>query len=165
MIVFEEKLRELIALLPQTADGFTVRYDWGTLDVLNKFLLLPESRAKYPLIWLVSGSDTDNFTNKTNTRRVSLVIATASNDVDQFNEMQYKTDYVNILLPIYEDLHTVLVKSGITILINDEITKELVPNFSFNRNEKGLIDIWNALFLNLEIVFDSKKCINKNIKF
>jgi hypothetical protein len=165
MIVFEEKLRELITLLPQTADGFTVRYDWGTLDVLNKFLLLPESRAKYPLIWLITGSDTDNFTDKTNTRRVKIVIATASNDVNQFNEMQYKTDYVNILLPIYKDLHTVLVKSGITTLINDEITKELVPNFSFNRNEKGLINIWNALFLDLELIIQGKKCINKNIKF
>ena len=165
MIVFEEKLRELVALLPKTADGFTVRYDWGTIDVLNKFLILPENKSKYPLIWLVTGSDTDNFTNKSNNRRVKLVLATASNDVDQFNQVQYQTDYLNILLPIYKDLHTLFIKSGITTLIDDEIEKEMKPNFSFNNNEKGLIDIWNALFLEFELVIDGKKCINKNIKF
>lgn len=165
MIVFEEKLRELVALLPQTADGFTVRYDWGTIDVLNKFLILPENKSKYPLIWLVTGSDTDNFTNKSNNRRVKLVLATASNDVDQFNQVQYQTDYLNILLPIYKDLHTLFIKSGITTLIDDEIAKEMKPNFSFKNNEKGLIDIWNALFLEFELVIDGKKCINKNIKF
>lgn len=165
MIVFEEKLRELVALLPQTADGFTVRYDWGTIDVLNKFLILPENKSKYPLIWLVTGSDTDNFTTNSNNRRVKLVLATASNDVDQFNQVQYQTDYLNILLPIYKDLHTLFIKSGITTLINDEITKEMKPNFSFKNNEKGLIDIWNALFLEFELVIDGKKCINKNIKF
>ena len=165
MIVFEEKLRELVAFLPQTADGFTIRYDWGTIDVLNKFLILPENKSKYPLIWLVTGSDTDNFTNKSNNRRVKLVLATASNDVDQFNQVQYQTDYLNILLPIYKDLHTLFIKSGITTLIDDEIAKEIKPNFSFKNNEKGLIDIWNALFLEFELVIDGKKCINKNIKF
>lgn len=165
MIVFEEKLRELVAFLPQTADGFTIRYDWGTIDVLNKFLILPENKSKYPLIWLVTGSDTDNFTTKSNNRRVKLVLATASNDVDQFNQVQYQTDYLNILLPIYKDLHTLFIKSGITTLIDDEIAKEMKPNFSFKNNEKGLIDIWNALFLEFELVIDGKKCINKNIKF
>jgi hypothetical protein len=39
MIVF--KSLELISLLPpheQGAYSFPVRYDWGTIDVLNKFL-------------------------------------------------------------------------------------------------------------------------------
>lgn len=165
MIVFEEKLRELVALLPQTSDGFTVRYDWGTIDVLNKFLILPENKSKYPLIWLVTGSDTDNFTTNSNNRKVKLVLATASNDVDQFNQVQYQTDYLNILLPIYKDLHTLFIKSGITTLIDDEIAKEMKPNFSFKNNDKGLIDVWNALFLEFELVIDGKKCINKNIKF
>lgn len=165
MIVFEEKLRELIALLPNTADGFVVRYDWGTIDVLNKFLLLPESQSKYPLIWLVTGKDTDNFTTNSNVRNVKIVLATASNDVDQFNQVQYQTDYVNILLPIYKDLHTLFTKSGITTLQDDEITKEMMPNFSFKQNEKGLINVWNALFLEFELVIDGKRCINNNIKF
>ena len=165
MIVFEEKLRELVELLPQTADGFTIRYDWGTIDVLNKFLILPENKSKYPLIWLITGSDTDNFTTNSNNRKVKLVLATASNDVDQFNQVQYQTDYLNILLPIYKDLHTLFIKSGITTLIDDEITKEMTPNFSFKKNDKGLIDVWNALFLEFELVIEGKKCINQNIKF
>jgi hypothetical protein len=58
MIVFEEKFRELISLLPnlEVENGsFSIRYDWGTLDVLNKFLILPENVSKYPLIWLITG--------------------------------------------------------------------------------------------------------------
>ena len=50
MIVFEEKMREIIGLMPCITDAnnnkFDVRYDWGTIDVLNKFLLLKENKSK-----------------------------------------------------------------------------------------------------------------------
>jgi hypothetical protein len=72
--------------------SFPIRYDWGTLDVLNKFLILPENVSKYPLIWLITGKDTEDYISKTVTRKARFVIATRSNDVDQFNETQYQTD-------------------------------------------------------------------------
>jgi hypothetical protein len=78
---------------------FPIRYDWGTLDVLNKFLILPENVSKYPLIWLITGKDTEDYISKTVTRKARFVIATRSNDVDQFNETQYQTDFKIFLFP------------------------------------------------------------------
>jgi hypothetical protein len=127
MIVFEESLGVLSLLPPheQGAYSFPVRYDWGTIDVLNKFLLLPENVSKYPLIWLITGKDTEDYISKTVTRKARFVIATRSNDVDQFNETQYQTDFKNILIPVYSNLVTLLERSGITNIINQQIEKEL----------------------------------------
>lgn len=168
MIVFEEKFRELIALLPPHTQGaieFPIRYDWGTIDVLNKFLLLPENVSKYPLIWLITGKDTEDYISNTVTRKTRFVIATRSNDSDKFNETQYQTDFKNILIPVYSNLVTLLERSGITNIINQSIDKELVPNYSLKDNGKGLITIWNAIVVDAEIEINGKRCINNNIKF
>jgi len=168
MIVFEEKIRELVALLPAHVDGsgtYPIRYDWGTVDVLNKFLVLPENVSKYPLIWLTNGRDTDDTVWNTVTRNARLVIATRSTSVDKFNEFQVKNDYNNILIPVYQNFITVLEKSGICVIIDQKVDKELSPNYSVNDNGNGLITTWNALVIDLEIRIEGNKCINNNIKF
>jgi hypothetical protein len=167
MIVFEEKLRELIALMPSNinANGeFPIRYDWGTIDVLNKFLILKENVSKYPLIWLVTSKDTDDLLRNRVTRNARLVIATRSNDVDGFNKKQYQTDYTNILIPVYNDFITLLNSSGVSKIVNSKVEKELKPNYSINDNGKGLVTIWNAIVLDLEIEL-TDNCINKDIKW
>jgi hypothetical protein len=167
MIVFEEKLRELISLMPNNVNvngSFPIRYDWGTIDVLNKFLILKESASKYPLIWLVTSKDTDDLLRNRVTRKARLVIATRSNDVDGFNSKQYQTDYVNILIPVYHNFITLLNSSGISKIVESTIEKELKPNYSVNDNGKGLITIWNAIVLDLEIEINDG-CIKENIKF
>lgn len=167
MIVFEEKLRELVALMPNNVNAngsFDIRYDWGTIDILNKFLVLKESVSKYPLIWLVTSKDTDDLLRNRVTRNARFVIATRSNDVDGFNAQQYQTDYKEVLIPVYNDFITLLESSGITKIVGSTIDKELKPNFSLNDNGKGLVYIWNALVLDLEIeIIDG--CIKQNIKF
>jgi len=167
MIVFEEKMRELIALMPAwSKDSLTlpVRYDWGTVDVLNKFLVLKESVSKYPLIWLVTSGDAENLLTNRVRRTSRFIIATRSNDSDAFNAQQYQTDYKDILIPVYNDFVTLLEKSGVSKIIGSTVTKELVPNFSINDNGKGLIVIWNALVLDLEVEL-TDGCIINNIKF
>jgi hypothetical protein len=168
MIVFEEKMRELVGLIPSLTDVngnvFPVRFDWGTQDVLNKFLLLPESVSKYPLIWLVTGVTTRSETRNTLTRQTRLVIATRSSRKDQFNEFQYSTDYVNTLNPVYKNLRTLLLSSGISKIVNNTIIEDLRPNYSFNDNGKGLIDVWNAIVIDLEIELLTDRCIS-TIKF
>jgi len=164
MIVFEEKIRELVALLPQWNGTHKVRYDWGKIDVLNKFLVLKESTSKYPLIWLVTSKDTDDLLRNRVTRNARFVIATRSNDVDAFNATQYQTDYINILIPVYNNFITLLNSSGISKIIDSKIEKELKPNYSVNDNGKGLITIWNAIVLDLEIELTTG-CIKENIKF
>lgn len=164
MIVFEEKIRELVALMPQWNGTHTVRYDWGTIDVLNKFLLLKESVSKYPLIWLVTSKDTDDLLRNRVTRNARFVIATRSNDTDGFNAQQYQTDYLKVLIPVYNDFITLLNSSGISKIVGSTIDKELKPNFSLDDNGKGLITIWNAIVLDLEVeIIDG--CIKQNIKF
>jgi len=167
MIVFEEKLRELIALMPSNinANGeFPIRYDWGTIDVLNKFLILKENVSKYPLIWLVTSKDTDDLLRNRVTRNARLVIATRSKDVDGFNKKQYQTDYTNILIPVYNDFITLLNSSGVSKIVSSKVEKELKPNYSINDNGKGLVTIWNAIVLDLEIEL-TDNCINKDIKW
>ena len=167
MIVFEEKLRELIALMPSNTNAngeFPIRYDWGTIDVLNKFLILKENVSKYPLIWLVTSKDTDDLLRNRVTRNARLVIATRSNDVDGFNKKQYQTDYTNILIPVYNDFITLINSSGVSKIVNSKVEKELKPNYSINDNGKGLVTIWNAIVLDLEIEL-TDNCINKNIKW
>jgi hypothetical protein len=164
MIVFEEKLRELVALMPRWNGSHEVRYDWGTIDVLNKFLILKESKSKYPLIWLVTSKDKDDLLRNRVTRSARLVIATRSNNVDAFNAMQYQTDYKEILIPVYNNFVKVLNSSGISKIVESTIDKELKPNYSVNDNGKGLITIWNALVLELEIEL-TDGCIHQNIKF
>lgn len=164
MIVFEEKLRELVALMPEWENTHPIRYDWGTIDVLNKFLILKESVSKYPLIWLVTSKDTDDLLRSRVTRNARFVIATRSNDVDGFNAQQYQTDYISILLPVYNDFVTLLNSSGVSKIVGSTIDKELKPNYSVNDNGNGLITIWNAIVLDLEIELTGG-CIKENIKF
>ena len=167
MIVFEEKIRELVLLMPANVNGngtFPIRYDWGTLDILNKFLALKSSVSKYPLIWLITSKDTNDLLRPRVTRNARFVIATRSNDVDGFNNTQYKTDYTGVLIPVYKDFLTLLKSSGISKIVGSTVDKELKPNFSFSNNENGLITTWNALVLDLEIEI-IEGCIKQNIKF
>lgn len=164
MIVFEEKIRELVSLMPEWENTHPIRYDWGTIDVLNKFLILKESVSKYPLIWLVTSKDTDDLLRNRVTRNARFVIATRSNDTDGFNAQQYQTDYLKVLIPVYNDFLTLLNSSGISKIVNSSIDKELKPNYSVNDNGKGLITVWNAIVLDLEVELITG-CIKDNIKF
>lgn len=164
VVIFEETMRELILQMPPLVDAkgnsYPILYEWGTQAVLNKFLLLPMNVSKYPLIWLVTGKDTDNVVEFSNVRKARFVIATRSEAVDEFNEFQYDTQYKTIIIPIYENFIKLLKRSGITTILNEEIEKELRPNYSVLANDKGLIDTWNALVLDIEIRIIGNRCIN-----
>ncbi len=169
MITFEEKLGEIFSQIPDFIDKnnklFKVRYNWGTIDVLNKFLILPENSSKYPLIWLTVNEEEENIITKTIKKNAKIIIATHSDKVDSFNDFIFQTDYKEILLPVYNNVITALIKSGVVIISDLKIKRELSPNYSVKNNEKGLIDIWNVLAFTINIEIDGKKCINKNIKF
>lgn len=166
MIFFEEKVRELTKQLPPHIDGngdFPIRYDWGTIDVLNKFLLLKENVSKYPLIWLVTDKRDVDLIRNTAESVARFVIATRSNKVDEFNEFQYQTDYKKVLIPVYENFIKMFQRSGISTIIEESISIDAKPNFSFTTDE-GLITIWNAIVVEATIKIDGNGCI-KTIKF
>ena len=166
MIVFEERLGELVELLPDLTDAsgntFDIRYNWGTIDVLNKFLLLKESQSKYPLIWLSTEQDDSHNLNEPFVKRTArIIIATRSDKQDEFNPFIYETDYKLILQPIADWLVQALQQSGASILNGNTFRSRRVPNFSINNNGNQVIDVWNAIVIDAEITFNNiTNCLN-----
>jgi hypothetical protein len=177
MIGMEEKIREIVELLPNHTEpkqptGFTVwpvRYDWGTMEVLTKFLLLKENQSKYPLIWLLNEIPTDTTTEdwagRIASRKGRFVLATRSTNPDGFNEFQWENDFTKVLVPVYDNFINGLKRSGNFRITSEQRIHGLAPNFSMNKSGKGLIAVWNAITFTLDLELDSKKCLNKNIKF
>ena len=168
MITFEESLGKLIQLLPDVKIGktdYSIKYNWGTQEVLNKYLITNKENS-YPLIWLIVGRDSNDIYNKNISRNARIVIATRSMNKEEFNEFQFQTYYKEILYPIQMNLIKVLRRSGISTIIDDVYNSEFVPNYSFEDSEGGLVDIWNAIVLNLEISFVTDyQCRLKQVKF
>ena len=168
MIVFETALDSIIEKMPLIEDAngntFKIRFDWGTQDVLNKFIVIPENVSKYPLIWLVVGKESHNLANKRITRVTKLVIAKNSDTPNEFNRFQYKTDFDKMLNPILENLIKALERSGISKIIDYDFDVERMPNFSEVTNETKTVAIWNAIVFEANIEMHGKRCI-RDIKF
>jgi len=163
--VFEEKFRELVPLLPDLSDGSKVRYEWGTIDVLNKYLTIIDNKSKYPLIWLVTGKS-DGFTQKQKIeRKCRFIIATKSTDPNELNFFQYQKDFKDNLYVILDWFISLLQKSGITIIDDNEYSHEMMPNFSIQTKDNGILDIWNAINFECDITMLTDRCVNNEIKF
>ena len=170
MIVFEEQLGRLIALLPTFTDAngntFTVKYGWGDINELNKYMFINSTQI-YPLIWLTAGEDTHDLNEPNVKRNASIVIATKSLMQDELNPFQYNNDFKIILQPILNNLITALQRSGISILKVDTIKTNRVVNYGVDfriANEIKTLDVWNAIVFDAEITFTSTTtCLNKII--
>lgn len=168
MITFEESLGKLINLLPAVTIGdndYSIKYNWGTQEVLNKYLITNKENS-YPLIWLIVGRDTNEIKGKNISRNARIVIATRSMNKEEFNEFQFQTYYKEILHPIQLNLIKVLERSGISQIIDDTYNSEFIPNYSFQDEAGTLVDIWNAIVLNIDISFNTDyQCRIKQVKF
>lgn len=168
MITFEESLGKIVQLLPDVKIGETdykIKYNWGTQEVLNKYLITNKENS-YPLIWLIVGRDSNDINNKNISRNARIVIATRSMNKEEFNEFQFQTYYKEILYPVQMNLIKSLRMSGISKIIDEVYSSEYKPNYSFENSEGGLVDIWNAIELTIEISFDTDyPCRIKQVKF
>ena len=164
MIIFETRLQEIVNLLPVLSDGSKVRYDWGTIDKLNQYLTVIENKSKYPLIWLLESKN--NRTSKVNSieRKATIVIATKSVKPSEFNNYIFKKDFIDNLSIICDNLITAFYKSGISYIKDGAYSYEFKENYSILDNGNGVIDIWNVIVLEADIVINDK-CINQIIKF
>lgn len=158
MIVFEEELGRIIKKIPPFVDAksksFDIVYGWGTIEVLNKKLALPESVSKYPLIWLgTDEEDTHDLRQPTVTRNAYIVIATRSLSVNEFPDYQYQNDFKVILQPILDSLISELRGDMFTTLTLETIKTSRKPNYSFTKNQ-GITDVWNAIVFKAEIRFE-----------
>lgn len=162
MIVFEKKLQDHINKIGSlTLNGFTFSlvFEYGNEEYLNKFLTLAKNKA-YPLVFLVNGSDDYDITRKEVTRsNARIIIAIQRQQVDLLNKTWYATDYAKILNPIAEKLINQLDKSGAARVSNDYSIQKL-PNYTQNDSEdNATIDIWNALVLDFDSITFNTNCI------
>jgi len=170
MIVFEEQLGRIIELLPSITDAnsnvFPMNYNWGTIEVLNKYLLLPENNSKYPLIWLSTGSDENDLREPSVKRKARIIIATRSLNESELNPFQYENDFKVLLQPIADSLIDALITSNISRINREKIGTERVPNYSVSYKEESQIkqiDVWNAIVLDLDITFfNVSQCVKFN---
>ncbi|QHB38671.1 hypothetical protein tooticki91_gp051 [Flavobacterium phage vB_FspS_tooticki9-1] len=168
MITFEESLGKIVQLLPDVtigANDYSIKYNWGTQELLNKYLILNKENS-YPLVWLVVGRDSNDINNKSISRNARIVIATRSMNKEEFNEFQFQTYYKEILYPVQMNLIKSLRMSGISKIVNEVYNSEYKPNYSFENSEGGLVDTWNAIELTIEVSFDTDyPCRIKQVKF
>lgn len=169
MIVFEEVLEQIFEQLPNITDvngnEFKPRFNWGTQDVLNKFIALPENISKYPLIWLVSsGVENHSVANNRANKNVRLILAKNSDTPNEFNDFIFKTDYKLILNPLLENVIKALERNGKTKILDYDYSVEKLTNYSEGNNEAKTVAIWNVIVFDVDLEIDGKKCI-KTIKF
>jgi hypothetical protein len=169
MIIFEEQLARIVDVLPPFIGSdsveFPINYNWGTIEDLNKYLLLPTDVSKYPLIWLANGQDTHDLREPSVKRNARIIIATRSLNVDELNPYQYQNDFKVILQPIVDNLLNFISISQISRYNKEDVKTERKPNYSVtyrkdneNKTEIGQIDVWNAIILDVEISFFNIGC-------
>lgn len=172
MIVFETAIDAIVNVLPKSVDAKGterfIQFGWGTIEELNKYLLLPSNRSKYPLIWLATGKDTNDLREPSVTRRARLIFATRSTNSSELNRYQFRNDFDVILQPVLDNFLYALTHSGISRFNDKDFETERLPNYSDGtilESQTKQIAVWNAITLDAEITINrSIECLN-NITF
>jgi hypothetical protein len=168
MIIFEEQLARIVDVLPPFIGSdsveFPINYNWGTIEYLNKYLLLPTDVSKYPLIWLANGQDTHDLREPSVKRNARIIIATRSLNVDELNPYQYQNDFKVILQPIVDNLLLALKVGGISRYDDMTIKSERFPNYA-KLDTTNQIDVWNAIALDIDITFSGVSSCLQTINF
>lgn len=177
MIVFEDRLAELVGVLPKltvNSKELQVNFDWGTEVVLAKYLLM-NGKMSFPLIWLVEGVDNNDLLEPSVTRDARLVVLYESQAPDEFNTYQHKYYYDLVLQPILDNLLTALAQSGMSRYDDKMFRTQRIKNYSMRggdeinskikeKTNQSLLFICNAIVLDAKITLTGN-CINKNIQF
>lgn len=166
----EKILTELFDLLPDAtfSNGNTakIEFGWGSQQDLNKYIKLKGNKRKYPLIWLVNGTERENRLGLTINRRLRLIIAINSTKIENLNPTIWDSDFDVTLNPIKENVLTALTTSGRTNLNQTTIDIERLPNYSEEgTNNTKTIDIWNAIVIDCDVIFDNNTNCFNTIKF
>jgi len=175
MIVFEEQLARLVDVLPAFVDAetnsFAVKYGWGDIDELNKYMFI-NGGSIYPLIWLTNTQDNHNLREPNVKRNARIIIATRSLSQDELSPFQYSNDFAVILQPTLDNLIKALKESGISILDLSTVKTERVINYGVEfrkeyqtQGQTNTIDVWNAIVFDAEITFTSTTTCLNNINF
>ena len=172
MIVFETAIDAIVNVLPKSVDANGterfIQFGWGTIEELNKYLLLPSNRSKYPLIWLATGKDTNDLREPSVTRRARLIFATRSTNSSELNRYQFRNDFDVILQPVLDNFLYALTHSGISRFNDKDFETERLPNYSVEFKDESKtkqIAIWNAITLDASITINGLPSCLKQIFF
>lgn len=172
MIVFETAIDAIVNVLPPSVDAKNVsrsiQFGWGTIEELNKYLLLPSNRSKYPLIWLTTGKDTNDLREPSVTRRARLIFATRSTNSSELNRYQFRNDFDVILQPVLDNFLYTLTHSGISRFNDKDFETERLPNYSVvlgGESKTETLAIWNAITLDASITINGSTNCLKQIFF
>ena len=164
MIIFEERVQELINILPPISDGtnsFGINFYWAKdLKDVNAYLKVKDQ--PYPLIILVrSREKLISRTSEEVTRKCRFIIATAERDVNKLNNDRWQSSYKNVLNPLASLFLDALERSTISRL-HDGIELDRVPNYA-DASKDNQIDIWDTILIDCTVSINNN-CLKPLIK-
>ena len=160
MIIFEERAKELISILPPHHVGqepnielMPINFYWAKdSKEVNQYLKVKDQ--KYPLIILVrSPEKIKNRTAEEVTRKCRFILAVSEPDTALLNDARWDSSYKEALNPLAENFLYALESSTISRL-HDDIEIDRVPNYA-NADKNNQIDIWDAIVIDCEVSFNN----------
>ncbi|HMK57763.1 MAG TPA: hypothetical protein VK462_01780 [Nitrososphaeraceae archaeon] len=168
MITTEDVLRSLFSQLPKIEDkngiGFDVKFNWGNQSDLNLFLSQLKKTVKYPLIWLVDGTDNITVIPNKIERRIKLFIAKQSIHKTNTNPIVWDSEFRDTLNPLLNNIITAFTKCDLTFIKDDSYSIKRDANYSGKDVISTTIDPWNVIIFECDLIIYPDKCMNK-IKF
>jgi len=169
MIIAEQNIKAIISEMPEieinSSYSNKIQFGEGNKYELTRWLLEMRDNA-YPLIWLLPSKDNYYNLGKELRKRCKFVIATRETNKDLFNFTRYNKAFEIVLKPTLDYLLKGLQKSSISRVNGQEWTIEKFPNYS-ESSENSPIDLWDALTLEIDVIFDNDikclKSINYNV--
>lgn len=163
MIIVEERVRELVAQMPEIRLNNEITrspsFHWGDGVELNKYLEITDEKHLYPLIWLLLGSDSHVERGNLCTRNCEFIIATRETQKDMLNDARFERAFKVVLNPVLDYLLQGLDNSSISRIEGESWSVERRPNFTEN-GDNFTIDKWDAIKLTVEVEFNNH-CLNK----
>ena len=164
MIIVEEVLKNLFNKLPKMVIGqgtYEVQYGFGSHKDLLRYMnsqRKAQGGVSYPLIWLQTPIERDVRRDGLITLNgLTLILATLTTAA-QSNVTRLETTFKPTLIPLYNNVLSILKGSGFTRILNEDTnTVTNYYNYGVDETEHQTNDIWDALKLELDITI-SEEC-------
>lgn len=162
MIVFEERIAELISTLPKI-NGFKINFEWvKDVEDVNKYIVLQD--RPYPVIFLLTSKETSEVvtsgTYNETSRPCTFILATRELDTSKTNTQRGRSSYKNVLNPLAESFLNELKYSSISRI--ESFGLERVPNYGkkstadSKSNKSGQIDLWDTIIITADVTINNQ---------
>lgn len=151
MIVPQKYIRTIVHDMPSVYLDNYIQFGYGDEFELNRWLELKKDKS-YPLVWLLPSEDMHENYGRELRKRCEFIIATRETRQDLFNSDREDLSFDKILYPVTENLIQGLKGSKISRVIGKNWKTKEYPNYS-QSNKSKTIDLWDAIRLDIEVVF------------